>query len=102
MYRTITTSDLRTQIKRVLNEVGYGQARYVIERFGEPTAAIVSMEDFRLIQEARREQAGRSLRQTLDAIRGRNRQLDGEELGKLIAEAREEYYQTRSSVPNGS
>ena len=38
MLKVISSSDLRAQIKRVLNEVGYGQSQYVVEKFGEPTA----------------------------------------------------------------
>lgn len=48
--KTVTSSDLRTNIKRVLNEVEYGTEQYVIEKFGEPTAAIISMEDFHFFQ----------------------------------------------------
>jgi prevent-host-death family protein len=49
VIKTVSTSDLRAQIRRVLDEVIYGQAEYVIEKFGKPAAAIVSMEDFRRI-----------------------------------------------------
>ena len=96
MLRTISTTDLRTQIKRVLNEVGYGQAQYVVEKFGEPTAAIISLEDFRLLQAAKRQQAASSLQGTLAAIRTRNRELDAGELDALIEEARAEFYSLRS------
>ncbi len=34
MLKSISASDLRAQIKRILNEVGYGQAMYVVEKFG--------------------------------------------------------------------
>lgn len=57
MLKTITSSDLRVQIKQVLNEVGYGQDQYIVEKFGEPTAAIISMADFRLLQEVRQAQS---------------------------------------------
>jgi hypothetical protein len=39
MLKTISTTELRAEIKRVLNEVGYGQSQYLVEKFGEPTAA---------------------------------------------------------------
>jgi prevent-host-death family protein len=96
MLKTISTTDLRTHIKRVLNEVGYGQAQYVVEKFGEPTAAIISLEDFRLLQAAKRQQATSSLQETLAAIRARNQQLDAGELDALIEEARAEFYRLRS------
>jgi prevent-host-death family protein len=100
MLKTISSSDLRAQIKRVLNEVGYGQTQYVVEKFGEPTAAIVSMEDFRLLQAAREQQATASLQEVVASIRARSRQLEplGEqELDTLIEEARTEFYRLQSS-----
>jgi len=96
MLKTITTSDLRTHVKRVLNEVGYGGVQYLVEKFGEPTAVIISVDDFQLLQAAKRQQATDSLRGTLASIRARNRQLDAGELDALIEEARAEFYQVRS------
>ncbi len=61
MLKTITSTDLRAQIKQVLNEVGYGQNQYIVEKFGEPTAAIISMADFRLLQEVRQAQSAAAL-----------------------------------------
>jgi prevent-host-death family protein len=92
MLKTISTSDLRTQIKRVLNEVGYVQTQYVVEKFGEPSAAIISLDDFQLLQATKQEQAVSSLRQTIADVRARNRQLDAGELDALIDEARAEFY----------
>jgi prevent-host-death family protein len=97
MLKTISSSDLRAQMKRVLNEVGYGQALYVVEKFGEPTAAIISMEDFRLLQAARQQQATASLREIIASIRARSQQLDPDELDTLIEEARTEFYHLQSS-----
>lgn len=97
MLKTISSSELRAQIKRVLNEVGYGQAQYIVEKFGEPTAAIVSMEDLRFLQEARQQQATSSLQEIIADIRARSRQLDPDELDALIEEARTDFYR-RSNV----
>jgi prevent-host-death family protein len=97
MLKTISSSDLRAQIKRVLNEVGYGQVRYIVEKFGEPTAAIISMEDFHLLQAARQQQATASLREIIAGIRARGQQLDSDELDALIEEARAQFYHLRSS-----
>jgi prevent-host-death family protein len=96
MLRTISTTDLRTEIKRVLNEVGYGQAQYVVEKFGEPTAAIINLEDFRLLQALKQQQAASTLRETLADIRARNQQLDPAELEALIEEARADFHRGRS------
>ena len=56
MLKSISASELRAQIKRVINEVSYGQAEYLVEKFGEPTAAIISVKDFRLLQELKQQQ----------------------------------------------
>ena len=100
MLRTISTTDLRTEIKRVLNEVGYGQAQYIVEKFGEPTAAIINLEDFRLLQAFKQQQAASTLRETLSDIRARNRQLEPEELASLIEEARVDFHRGRSDWAN--
>ena len=96
MLKTISSSDLRTQIKRVLNEVGYGQAQYIVEKFGEPTAAIVSLEDFRMLQAAREKHATTSLREIVASIRSRSEDLEPDELGGLIEEARAEFHRMQS------
>ena len=96
MPKTISTTELRTEIKRVLNEVGYGQAQYIVEKFGEPTAAIINLEDFRLLQALKEQRAASTLRETLADIRARNRQLDPGELEALIEEARADYHHGRS------
>jgi len=95
MLKTISSSELREQIKRILNEVGYGQSQYVVERYGEPTAAIVSIEDLRLLQEIRQQEAKTSLRETIAGIRERGGGLDPVELDTLVKEARAEYYELR-------
>ena len=97
--KSISSSDLRSQIKRVLNEVGYGQARYIVKKFGEPTAAIVSLEDFRLLQSVRQQQATSSLREIIAQIRARSGRVDPDELNGLIEEARAEFYQLQSRQP---
>jgi prevent-host-death family protein len=100
MLRTISTTDLRAEIKRVLNEVGYGQAQYVVEKFGEPTAAIINLEDFRLLQALKQQQAASALRETIANIRVRNRQLGPEELEALIEEARADFHRGQSGRPD--
>jgi prevent-host-death family protein len=89
MLKTISATDLRTEIKQVLNEVGYGQTQYLVEKFGEPTAAIINLEDFRLLQAVKQRQAAASLRETLAGIRQRGEALAPGDLDELIEEARE-------------
>ena len=81
MLRTISTADLRTEIKRVLNGVVYGPAQYVVEKLAESTAAII-LEDSRPLQALKQQQAASTLRDTLADIRARNPNLD---LGELSA-----------------
>lgn len=95
MPKTISSSELRAQIKRILNEVGYGQSQYVVERFGEPTAAIVSMEDLRLLQAVKQRQARTSLREMIASIRTHGGAVDADELDALIEEARSEFYELK-------
>lgn len=57
MSKNISSSQLRSDIKRVLNEVGYGQTEYIVEKFGEPIAAVISIEDFRLLQNLKQQES---------------------------------------------
>ncbi|MCG2767196.1 MAG: type II toxin-antitoxin system prevent-host-death family antitoxin [Chloroflexota bacterium] len=98
--KSISSSVLRSQIKQVLNEVGYGQAQYIVKKFGEPTAAIVSLEDFRLLQSIRKQQATSSLREIIAGIRTQSGQVDADDLDDLIEDARAEFYQLQSRQPH--
>ena len=100
--KSISSSELRTQIKRVLNEVEYGRAQYIVEKFGEPTAAIVSLEDFRLLEAAKRERATSSLKEAVAGIRARSGTVDPEVLNRLIEEARDEFHQLQGRQSDAS
>ena len=100
--KSISSSELRTQIKRVLNEVEYGRAQYIVEKFGEPTAVIVSLEDFRLLESAKRERATSSLREAVAGIRARSGTVDPEVLNRLIEEARDEFHQLQGRQSDAS
>ena len=101
MLRTISASNLRARIKWVLNEVGYGRGvQYIVQKFGEPTAAIINMEDFQFLQEIKQQQATASLRERITNMRARNRELAPGELHDLIEAARTEFYQLRSRQPD--
>lgn len=95
MLKTISTTDLRAQIKRVLNEVAYGQDQYLVEKFGEPAAAIINMEDFRLLRAVKSEREANTLRESISNLRARTQPLSAGELDTLIEEARAEFYQQR-------
>ena len=98
MPRVISSSELRTGIKHILNEVGYGQKQYIIERFGEPTAAVISIEDLRLLQTIKEQQAKTSLRETIADMRVRGNNLNADELDALIEEARSDFYNLQNQV----
>jgi len=102
VLKTITSSDLRNRIRHVLNEVGYGQSQYIVEKFGEPTAAIISMQDFHLLQSAKRDQGTASLQQVIADLRLRNREVDATALDALIEEARAEFHASCQSSGQGS
>ena len=97
MLKTISSSDLRTRIKRVLSEVEYGQAEYIVEKFGEPAVAIVSIGDYLLLKALRRQPPGRELREVVDRVRRRMTPKDVEELEPLVEQARNEFYQAWSA-----
>lgn len=91
MLKTISTSDLRAKIKRVLNEVVYGGAQYVVERSGEPAAAIISLEDLHLLQDTKRQLAQESLRETLAGVQERGNPPDSEQLDERIEDSQAAY-----------
>lgn len=53
--RTISASELRDHIRTVINEVCYGQAEYLVVKFGQTAAVIISPADFELLQRARQQ-----------------------------------------------
>lgn len=96
MIKTISTSDLRAQLKEVLNQIAYGHVEYLVEKFGEPTVAIISVEDYRLLQEARRQRTTASLREVIAQVRSQQANLDESELNALIDEARADFHRSQS------
>jgi prevent-host-death family protein len=92
MLRTISSSELRAQLKRVLNEVAYGRAQYIVEKFDEPVAAVINIGDYRILQSAKQQMASSSFQEMIDDIRSRHQQVDADELGALVEEARDQFY----------
>jgi prevent-host-death family protein len=64
MTKTISASKLRTYLKQVLLDVGYYQGEYLVERFGEPIAAIIPIEDFELLKAIKQQQPSDSSSET--------------------------------------
>jgi prevent-host-death family protein len=51
MLSKISTGDARKKFADIINRVAYGKESFVLTRRGQPLAALVSMEDFIMLQE---------------------------------------------------
>ena len=51
MLNKITTADARKKFSNIINRVAFGNESFVLTRRGEPVAALVSMEELKLLQE---------------------------------------------------
>jgi prevent-host-death family protein len=51
MLNKISAADARKKFANIINRVAYGNESFVLTRRGEALAAIVSMEDLKLLQE---------------------------------------------------
>ena len=51
MLNEISTADARKKFATIINRVAFGKESFVLTRRGEPLAAIVSVDDLKLLQE---------------------------------------------------
>jgi antitoxin Phd len=51
MFNKISAADARKKFSNILNRVAYGKESFILTRRGEPLAAIVSIDDLKLLQE---------------------------------------------------
>lgn len=51
MTTTISTADARNNLADLVNQVAYGNAPVVLTRRGQEVAALVSIDEFRLLQQ---------------------------------------------------
>ncbi|MEE9535947.1 MAG: type II toxin-antitoxin system Phd/YefM family antitoxin [Desulfobacterales bacterium] len=51
MLNKISAADARKKFAKIINRVAYGRESFVLTRRGEPLAAIVSIDDLKLLQE---------------------------------------------------
>jgi antitoxin Phd len=51
MLNKITTADARKKFSNLINRVAFGNEAFVLTRRGEPIAALISMNELRLLQE---------------------------------------------------
>lgn len=50
MYKTITTADARKNFADIVNQVAYGTEPVILTRRGQEIAALISIEELRLLQ----------------------------------------------------
>jgi len=48
--KTITVSEVRSELSDTINEVAFGKSRVMIERNGKPTAVMVPVEDLEILE----------------------------------------------------
>ena len=51
MLNRITTADARRKFSNIINLVAFGNEAFVLTRRGEPIAALVSIQELKLLQE---------------------------------------------------
>ena len=51
MLKKISTADARKKFSNIINRVAFGKESFILTRRGEALAALVSVEDFKLLQE---------------------------------------------------
>ena len=51
MLNRITTADARKRFSNIINRVAFGDETFVLTRRGEPIAALVSIQELKLLQE---------------------------------------------------
>ena len=51
MFNKISAAEARKKFANIINRVAYGKESFVLTRRGEPLAAIVSIDDLKLLQE---------------------------------------------------
>ena len=82
MQKTISTQDLKKSIGEVLDGVRLRGDRYIVERRGQPLAALVPI----AVNENYENNRAR-LFEMIEAIRERNKNVDSEEVQKAIETA---------------
>lgn len=92
MERSIGATDLRQRLTDILQAVRERRETYIVETFGRPQAAIISLDEYRQFQHFRRERE--AFFEWLEATATRNAErnvgLTDEEVLAIIEQAREE------------
>ena len=92
MEQSIGTTDLRQRLTDILQEVRERREAYIVETFGRPQAAIISIEEYRQFQRFREEREAFFERLEASATRNaeRNAGLSDAEALAIIEQARQE------------
>jgi prevent-host-death family protein len=92
MEQSIGTTDLRQRLTDILQEVRERREAYIVETFGRPQAAIISIDEYRQFQRFREEREAFFERLEASATRNaeRNAGLSDAEVLAIIEQARRE------------
>lgn len=82
MLQQISAAIARNNFSNLLGEVYYGGKTFLIERLGKPFAVLVSVEEYKKIEEARQ-----YFFEKLTAERAKNRKIPFSQVEKDISEA---------------
>jgi prevent-host-death family protein len=83
-------TDTKQQLSRVVNRVARGEARVVVEKSGQPVAAIISAEEYRRFKAQEQEAARRALHEAFSRISDAFKDVPDEELERELAKAQAE------------
>lgn len=90
MEKTISASELKNSLGAVLREVRQEDETVVIEQRGVPAAAIISIEDLRMLREAKKRQRQEQLleeyRQLSADLAERQKGMTADEADRLVEE----------------
>ncbi|TXG78588.1 MAG: type II toxin-antitoxin system Phd/YefM family antitoxin [Thermomicrobiales bacterium] len=90
MEKTISASELKNSLGAVLREVRNDDEIRVIEQRGVPAAAIISIEDLRMLREAKKEQRKQRLledmRQLSERLEIQQQGMSPEEADRMVEE----------------
>lgn len=84
MEKKLSISEARKQISEVVNKVQYGGDQYVIERNGQPAAAVVPIEVYEHWKRERK-----AMFEAIRAIQADNAGADPDEVMREVAEAQQ-------------
>jgi prevent-host-death family protein len=90
MEKTISASELKNSLGGVLREVRQGDEIRVVEQRGVPAAAIISIEDLRLLRTAKEEKRRAELleefRQLQESLAERQKGMTADEADRMVQE----------------